>query len=38
VQIVILQRIINQVARSATAGSSTGQSGIEGESEDWAGW
>lgn len=38
VQIVILQRIINQVARSATAGSSTGQSGIEGESQDWAGW
>jgi hypothetical protein len=38
VQIVILQRIINQVARSATAGNSTGQSGIEGESDDRVGW
>jgi len=36
VQIVILQRIINQVARTATAGSTTGQLGAEGE--DWAGW
>ncbi len=38
VQIVILQRIINQVARTATAGSTTGQSGIEGDSEGSAGW
>jgi hypothetical protein len=38
VQIVILQRIINQVARSATAGNSNGQSVIEGDSEEWAGW